>query len=40
MQLAEEVAYHQRGLYGWARVYANQLKKGDFYDKLTKTIKP
>lgn len=38
MQLAEEVEYHKRSLYSWARVYANQLKKGDLYDKLTKTI--
>lgn len=38
MQLAEELDYHKRSLYSWSRVYANQLKKGDPYDKLTKTI--
>ena len=38
MQLAEEINYHKRSLYSWSRVYANQLKKGDLYEKLTKVI--
>lgn len=38
MQLAEEVDYHKRSLYSWARVYSNQLKQGNDYGLLTKTI--
>lgn len=38
MQVVEEVEYHKRSLYAWSRVYVNQLKKKDVYEKLTKTI--
>lgn len=38
MQIAEEMAYHKRSLYTWARMYANQLKAGNPYDELRKTI--
>jgi predicted transposase/invertase (TIGR01784 family) len=39
MQLAEELEYAKRGLYSWARVYANQIGSGEQYNKnLHKTI--
>jgi predicted transposase/invertase (TIGR01784 family) len=38
MQLAEELDYPKRGLYGWARVYSNQISSGDIYKQLNKTI--
>jgi predicted transposase/invertase (TIGR01784 family) len=38
MQLAEEIDYPKRGLYGWARVYSNQISSGDNYKQLNKTI--
>ena len=38
MQLAEEMNYHKRGLYSWARVYSNQLGSGKLYEALNKTI--
>jgi predicted transposase/invertase (TIGR01784 family) len=38
MQLAEEIEYHKRGLYSWARVYSNQLLSGGIYKDLTRTI--
>jgi len=38
MQLAEELDYHKRGLYSWARVYSNQLSAGQIYENLNRTI--
>jgi predicted transposase/invertase (TIGR01784 family) len=38
MQLAEELDYHKRGLYSWARVYSNQIFAGEQYSKLRRTI--
>ena len=38
MQLSDEMNYHQRSLYSWARVYSNQLGSGDNYVELKKTI--
>lgn len=38
MQLSDETNYHKRGLYGWARVYSNQLSSGQPYEQLRKTI--
>jgi len=38
MQLADEMEYHQRSLYSWARVYSNQLSAGYDYEALKKTI--
>lgn len=38
MQLADEISYHKRGLYSWARVYSNQLSSGEDYENLTRTI--
>jgi predicted transposase/invertase (TIGR01784 family) len=38
MQVTDEVYYSQRALYYWSKIYANQLKKGENYDNLRKTI--
>ena len=38
MQIADELHYHKRGLYGWAKFYGSQLAKSEDYDKLVKTI--
>jgi len=31
MQIADEMQYHKRSLYSWARMYANQLGTGQHY---------
>ncbi len=38
MQLADELDYHKRSLYSWARVYSSQLKSGNGYKELSKAI--
>ncbi|WP_242507852.1 Rpn family recombination-promoting nuclease/putative transposase, partial [Rickettsiales endosymbiont of Peranema trichophorum] len=38
MQLADELDYHKRGLYGWARVYSNQIGARGRYRDLKRTI--
>lgn len=38
MQVTDEVHYSQRALYYWSKLYASQLKAGDDYDILRKTI--
>jgi predicted transposase/invertase (TIGR01784 family) len=38
MQMTDEVCYSQRALYYWSRLYSQQLKKGEDFSKLTKTI--
>ncbi|RZI46014.1 Rpn family recombination-promoting nuclease/putative transposase [Rickettsiales endosymbiont of Peranema trichophorum] len=38
MQLADELDYHKRGLYGWARVYSNQIGASVKYRDLKRTI--
>ena len=38
MQVTDEVNYSQRALYYWSKLYADQLKAGDDYDILRKTI--
>ena len=38
MQFANEMDYVKRGLYGWARVYSNQLDSGMKYKSLNRTI--
>jgi predicted transposase/invertase (TIGR01784 family) len=38
MQIADEMQYHKRSLYSWARMYANQLGTGQHYNELRKTI--
>jgi predicted transposase/invertase (TIGR01784 family) len=38
MQVTDEVYYSQRALYYWSKLYASQLKSGQDYDKLRKTI--
>ena len=38
MQVTDEVYYSQRALYYWSKLYASQLKSGEDYDKLRKTI--
>lgn len=38
MQLSNEGDYSKRGLYGWARSYAGQIKKGGQYQDLCRTI--
>jgi predicted transposase/invertase (TIGR01784 family) len=38
MQITDQVYYNQRALYYWAKLYANQLGKGDRFDDLKKTI--
>ena len=38
MQFANEMDYAKRGLYGWARVYSNQLDSGMKYKSLNRTI--
>ena len=38
MQVTDEVHYSQRTLYYWSKLYAGQLKAGDDYDVLRKTI--
>ena len=38
MQVTDEVYYSQRALYYWSKLYASQLKSGEDYDRLHKTI--
>jgi len=38
MQLTDQVYYNQRALYYWSKLYTSQLKKGDAFDGLRKTI--
>ncbi|MBS0350881.1 MAG: PD-(D/E)XK nuclease family transposase [Proteobacteria bacterium] len=38
MQMTDQVSYSQRALYYWSKLYSQQLKKGDDFSKLTKTI--
>ena len=38
MQLADELDYHKRGLYGWARVYSNQIGSSEMYKSLKRTV--
>ena len=38
MQLESETTIKERILYYWSRVYSRQIKKGDDYEKLQKTI--
>ena len=38
MQMTDQVSYNQRALYYWSRLYSQQLKEGDAFSKLTKTI--
>jgi predicted transposase/invertase (TIGR01784 family) len=38
MQVTDEVYYSQRALYYWSKLYSSQLKAGDDYDVLQKTI--
>jgi predicted transposase/invertase (TIGR01784 family) len=38
MQMTDQVCYSQRALYYWSRLYSQQLKKGEDFSKLTKTI--
>ena len=38
MQLADEMDYHKRGLYSWARVYSNQVPVGKGYGILKRTV--
>jgi len=38
MQITDQVFYNQRSLYYWSKLYASQLKEGDPFDLLKKTI--
>jgi predicted transposase/invertase (TIGR01784 family) len=38
MQMTDQVCYSQRALYYWSKLYSQQLKKGEDFSKLTKTI--
>ena len=38
IQIKDEKNMIQRSLYYWSRMYDEQLKKGDIYDKLSRTI--
>ena len=38
MQVADQVFYSQRALYYWSKLYAEQLKQGENYDQLNRTI--
>lgn len=38
MQLADEVEYHKRSLFTWARTYGHQIQAGDEFKALHKTI--
>ena len=38
IQITDESDYHKRALYYWAQLYSDQMKKGDDYSKLEKTI--
>jgi len=38
IQISDEADYDKRALYYWAKIYTEQLKMGDGYDKLTKAI--
>ena len=38
VQITDEADYDKRALYYWAKLYTDQLKKGDDYGKLEKTI--
>ncbi|WP_395476434.1 Rpn family recombination-promoting nuclease/putative transposase [Rickettsia endosymbiont of Pantilius tunicatus] len=38
IQVTDEADYDQRALYYWAKMYTQQLKEGDDYAKLNKTI--
>ncbi|WP_342169870.1 Rpn family recombination-promoting nuclease/putative transposase [Rickettsia endosymbiont of Seladonia tumulorum] len=38
IQVTDEADYDQRALYYWAKMYTQQLKEGDDYSKLNKTI--
>ena len=38
IQIKDEKNMIQRSLYDWSRMYYEQLKKGDIYDKLSRTI--
>ena len=38
IQIIDEANYDKRALYYWAKLYTEQLKKGQTYDKLCKTI--
>ena len=38
IQIKDEKNMIQRSLYYWSRMYYEQLKKGDIYDKLSRTI--
>ena len=38
MQVGTEVNFDKRTLYYWSNLVSSQLKRGDIYDKITKTI--
>ena len=38
IQLSDKSNIIERVLYYWSRIYAKQLKAGNYYDKLEKTI--
>ncbi len=38
MQMTDQVDYSQRALYYWSKLYSQQLKEGEDFSKLTKTI--
>ena len=38
MQVADELGYEKRALFVWSEVYREQLKKGDIYEQLNRTI--
>ncbi|ABE04276.1 hypothetical protein A3306_01005 [Rickettsia bellii] len=38
IQVTDEADYDKRALYYWSKLYAEQLKAGDDYSKLNKTI--
>ena len=38
MQITDQMFYNQRALYYWSKLYTSQLKQGDSFDALRKTI--
>jgi predicted transposase/invertase (TIGR01784 family) len=38
MQITDQVSYSQRALYYWSKLYSQQLKEGEDFSNLTKTI--
>lgn len=38
MQMTNQVGYSQRALYYWSKLYSQQLKEGESFDSLNKTI--